>query len=196
MKAPYLLKTVLPPDEHLALQNLAMNLWSTDKSTYDKGFGRHQWTIWDNTHGPAIEPLRRFHEMLLPLAKEEFESETLVPSWCLLSIYEGEEAKLWKHVDDNACTYHINYTIFHKTPWDFYVEGEKFQAEENDAVISYGNDQLHWREEFPDPKHNLVANAFFFYTEPDHWFFKHGPQFLYTDIRKPVEGKETIKESM
>lgn len=196
MKPAYLLKTVLPPDEHLALQNLAMNLWSTDKSTYDKGFGRHQWTIWDNTHGPAIEPLRRFHEMLLPLAREEFESETLIPSWCLLSIYEGEEAKLWKHVDDNACTYHINYTIFHKTPWDFYVEDEKFQAEENDAVISYGNDQLHWREEFPDPEHNLVANAFFFYTEPDHWFFKHGPQYLYTDIRKPVEGKEPIKESM
>lgn len=196
MKPAYLLKTVLPPDEHLALQNLAMNLWSTDKSTYDKGFGRHQWTIWDNTHGPAIEPLRRFHEMLLPLAREEFESETLVPSWCLLSIYEGAEAKLWKHVDDNACTYHINYTIFHKTPWDFYVEDEKFQAEENDAVISYGNDQLHWREEFPDPEHNLVANAFFFYTEPDHWFFKHGPQYLYTDIRKPVEGKEPIKESM
>jgi hypothetical protein len=196
VKAPYLLKTILPPDEHLALQNLAMNLWSTDKGTYDKGFGRHQWTIWDNTHGPAIEPLRRFHEMLLPLAREEFESETLVPSWCLLSIYEGPEAKLWKHKDDNACTYHINYTIFHKTPWDFYVEGEKFQAEENDAVISYGNDQLHWREEFPDPKHNLVANAFFFYTEPDHWFFKHGPQYLYTDIRKPVEGKETIKETM
>lgn len=196
MKPAYLLKTVLPPEEHLALQNLAMNLWSTDKSTYDKGFGRHQWTIWDNTHGPAIEPLRRFHEMLLPLAKEEFESETLMPSWCLLSIYEGEEAKLWKHVDDNACTYHINYTIFHKTPWDFYVEDEKFQAEENDAVISYGNDQLHWREKFPDPEHNLVANAFFFYTEPDHWFFKHGPQYLYTDIRKPIEGKEPIKETM
>jgi hypothetical protein len=187
MKPAYLLKTVLPPDEHLALQNLAMNLWSTDKSTYDKGFGRHQWTIWDNSHGPAIEPLRRFHEMLLPLAKEEFESETLMPSWCLLSIYEGKEAQLWKHKDDNACTYHMNYTIFHKTPWDFYVEGKRFQPEENDMVISYGNDQEHWREDFPNPETNLVANAFFFYVEPDHWFFKEGPQYLYTNIRKQNE---------
>lgn len=196
MKTPYLLKTVFPPTEHLELQNLAMNLWSTDKSTYDESFGRHQWTIWDNTHGTNIEPLRKFHEKLLPLAREEFESETLLPSWCVLSVYEGNKAKLWKHKDDNACTYHINYTIFHKTPWDFYVEDIKFQAEENDAVISYGNDQEHWREDFPNPENNLVANAFFFYTEPDHWFFKHGPQYLYTDIRKKNTKEKTKIETM
>jgi hypothetical protein len=77
----------------------------------------------------------------------------------------------------------MNYTIFHKTPWDFYVEGIKFQPEENDAVISHGNAQEHWREEFPNPETNLVANAFFFYVEPDHWFFTKGPQHLYTGIR-------------
>lgn len=173
----------MPEKEHKELQSLAMNLWATDKSTFDEGFGRHQWAIWDGTHRENTEPLKRFHEMLLPLAREEFESETLLPSWCLISIYEGEKARLWKHKDDNACTYHINYTIFHKTPWDFYVEGVKFQPEENDAVISYGNDQEHWREEFPNPATNLVANAFFFYTEPDHWFFTEGPQYLYTGIR-------------
>ena len=173
-----------------------MHLWATQKNTFEPGFGRHQWAIWDGTHGENIEPLRRFHEMLLPLAREEFESNTLVPSWCLLSIYETDQARLWKHVDDNACTYHINYTIFHKTPWDFYVEGEKFQPEENDAVFSYGNDQQHWREEFPNPENNLVANAFFFYTEPDHWFFKHGPQYLYTDIRKTITTEEPKQEMM
>jgi hypothetical protein len=196
MKTPYLLENVLPATEHKELQNLAMKLWSTDKSTYDESFGRHQWTIWDNTHGTNIEPLRKFHEMLLPLAREEFESETLLPSWCVLSIYEGDKAKLWKHKDDNACTYHINYTIFHKTPWDFYVEGIKFQAKENDAVISYGNDQEHWREDFSSPETNLVANAFFFYTEPDHWFFKHGPQYLYTDIRKTISKEKTKIENI
>lgn len=183
MKRPYLLKNVLPQEEHKALQNLTMNLWANDKSTFDESFGRHQWAIWDGNHGQNVEPLRRFHEMLLPLAKEEFQSETLMPSWCLISVYEGDNAKLWKHKDDNACTYHINYTVFHKTPWDFYVEGERFQPEENDAVISYGNDQEHWREDFPSRETNLVANAFFFYVEPDHWFFTEGPQYLYTNIR-------------
>ena len=95
MKPPYLLKTVLPPAEHRELQSLAMSLWATDKSTFDEGFGRHQWTILDGTHKPEVEPLRRFHEMLLPLAKEEFQSETLLPSWCLISIYEGSKARLW-----------------------------------------------------------------------------------------------------
>jgi hypothetical protein len=183
MKAPYLLKNVLPPRDHEELKLFAFNLWENDKSTFDESFGRHQWTIWDGTHKENIEPLRKFHEMMLPLAREEFESETLVPSWCLISVYQGDKARLWKHKDDNACTYHINYTIFHRTPWDFYVEGTKFQPEENDAVMSNGNDQEHWREEFPNPKTNLVANAFFFYTEPDHWFFKEGPQYLYSGIR-------------
>jgi hypothetical protein len=196
MKDPYLIKNVFSAEKHKELQSLAMFLWSTDKSTFDEGFGRHQWTIWDKTHKENVEPLREFHEALLPLARREFRSDTLVPSWCLISVYEGEKARLWKHKDDNACTYHINYTIFHKTPWDFYVEGVRFQPEENDAVMSYGNDQEHWREEFPNPNNNLVSNAFFFYTEPDHWFFKHGPQYLYTHIRKNTNSNNTMMESM
>ena len=183
IKKPHLLTSIFSDKEHKDLQNFAMNLWANDKSTYDKAFGRHQWAIWDNTHLTSVEPLRKFHESLLELARKEFESKTLLPSWCVLSIYEGKEARLWKHVDDNACTYHINYTVFHKTPWDFYVEGEKFSPNENDAVLSYGNEQEHWREAFPNPENNLVVNAFFFYVEPDHWFFTKGPQYLYTDIR-------------
>ena len=182
-KEPYLLKNVLSIENHKEIKDLAMNLWLTDKSAYDKDFGRHWWGISDNAYEEKLEPLKKIHEILLPLAKKEFESETLLPSWCAISIYEGDKARLWKHKDDNACTYHINYTIFQKTPWDFYVEGKKFEPEENDAVISYGNDQEHWRDEFPDPETNIVANAFFFYVEPDHWFFKHGPQYLHTDIR-------------
>ena len=189
MKDPYLLENIFPDKEYRELRDLALSLWASDKSTYDSSFGRHQWAIWDGTHKPEVEPLRKFHEMLLPLARQEFESETLLPSWCLISAYEGKEARLWKHKDDNACTYHINYTIFNKTPWDFYVEGNRFSPKPNDAVLSYGNDQEHWREEFPDPENNLVFNAFFFYTEPDHWFFTEGPQYLYSHIRASKENE-------
>ncbi len=183
MKDPFLLTNIFPEDQKMALKHLAFSLWENDKSTFDPSFGRHQWAVWDGTHKPEVEPLKQFHEALLPLAREEFNSETLVPSWCMISMYEGEQAKLWKHKDDNACTYHINYTISHRTPWPFYVEGIEFNPGENDAVFSYGNDQEHWREEFPDPTRNMVANAFFFYTEPDHWYFTEGPQYLYTGIR-------------
>ena len=192
MKKAYMLKNVLETHELKNLQNYALHMWANDKSTYSEAFGRHQWTVWGENIPEHMKPLQRFHDMLLPLAKKEFESETLKPSWCLLSIYEGEKANLWKHVDDNACTYHINLTVFHKTAWDFYVEGEKFSPEENDAVISYGNDQEHWREDFTDPKHNLVVNAFFFYCEPDHWYFTEGPNYLFSTIRKKEDPNKDI----
>jgi len=184
MKRPYLIKNVLSKEELNNLQSYAMRLWANDKSTHNEDFGRHAWNVWGDNIPPKLKTLQNLHESLLPLAKKEFESETLKPSWAVLSIYEGEKARLWKHKDDNACTYHIKLTIFHKTPWDFFVEGERFSPEENDAVISYGNDQEHWREDFPNPHNNLVVNAFLFYCEPDHWYFTKGPNYLFTDIRK------------
>jgi hypothetical protein len=184
IKDPYLIQNVLSDQDLSTLSDYAFKLWETDKSTYNEGFGRHQWAIWGNDLPEKLLPLKYIHTKLTKLAKKEFDSETLKPSWCLLSIYEGKEAKLWKHKDDNACTYHINLTLISKTPWDFYVEGEKFTPVPNEAVISYGNDQEHWREQFPDPENNLVCNAFFFYCEPEHWYFTKGPSYLYTDIRK------------
>lgn len=191
MKKPYLIKNVLSKEELNNLQSYAMRLWANDKTTYSEDFGRHAWNVWGDKIPAKLKTLQDLHESLLPLAKKEFESETLKPSWAVLSIYEGEKARLWKHKDDNACTYHINLTIFHKTPWDFFVEGERFSPEENDAVISYGNDQEHWREDFPNPNNNLVVNAFLFYCEPDHWYFTEGPEYLYTDIRKTKTKTDT-----
>jgi hypothetical protein len=196
MKDPYLIKNVFSETDFKVLQEYATNLYQRDKTTFDKGFGRHQWALWGNSTPEYLLPLKYFHNKLLPTAKKEFGSETLKPSWCLLSIYEGTEARLWKHKDDNACTYHINLTVFAKTPWDFYVEGEKFTPVENEAVISYGNDQEHWREEFPDPENNIVCNAFFFYCEPEHWYFTEGPQYLYTNIRKSLNDENSTMSKM
>lgn len=196
MKNPYLIKNVFNETDFKVLQEYAMNIYQRDKTTFDKGFGRHQWAVWEKTIPEHLLPLKYFHNKLLPIAKKEFGSETLKPSWCLLSIYEGTEARLWKHKDDNACTYHINLTVFAKTPWDFYVEGEKFTPVENEAVISYGNDQEHWRENFPDPETNIVCNAFFFYCEPDHWYFTEGPQYLYTNIRKSLNDENSTMVKM
>lgn len=193
MKNPYLLKDVLGEQDFAVLQKYAMNIYERDKTTFDKGFGRHQWALWGDYIPEHVLPLKYFHNKLLPIAKKEFNSDTLKPSWCLLSIYEGKDAKLWKHKDDNACTYHINLTVFAKTPWDFYVEGEKFTPQNNEAVMSYGNEQEHWREDFPDPENNLVCNAFFFYCEPDHWYFTEGPQYLYTHIRKDNEASSQMR---
>jgi alkylated DNA repair dioxygenase AlkB len=174
VKEPFIVKNILPPEELKRFQQHAMMLWAT-KPNYDNSFGRHQW------HGDPV--VNEFHEKLTEVAREYFESPTLMPSWALMSTYEGEAAKLWKHKDDNACTYHIDLCVFQKTPWGIFAEDKEYILEENDGLFMYGNDQEHWREAFPNPETNLVCNAFFFFCEPDHWYFTEGPEYLYTHIR-------------
>lgn len=174
IKDPFILENVLDEDTLRRLQRYAMKMWS-ESQVYDESFGRHQFA---NT-----EALKVVHEMLTNVAREYFESDTLKPTWCLLGIYEGKEAKLWKHKDDNACTYHIDLCVFQKEGWDLWAEGKPYMLKENDALLMYGNDQEHWREAFPNPETNLVCNAFFFFCEPDHWYFTEGPDYLYTHIR-------------
>lgn len=183
MKDPYIVKDVLEFSDFIKLKNKVLELWENDKTTYDKGFGRHQWAVWGNEIPEILLPIKDYHIKLTEFARKEFESSTLIPSWCMVAVYEGDQARLWKHKDDNACTYHINLTVASKIPWDFYVEDKKFTPMENDAVLCYGNEQEHWRESMPDKENNMVANVFFFYCEPDHWYFTEGPQYLYTNIR-------------
>ena len=178
IKDPFIVKSILSDADLKSLQRHTMNLW-VHSPAYEVGFGRHQY------HGN--EEVDRIHHLLTDVAREYFDSPTLMPSWALLSIYEGKEAKLFKHKDDNACTYHIDLSVFQKDGWDLWVEvnGEDkpYMLQENEGLFMYGNDQMHWREAFPNPETNLVANAFFFFCEPDHWFFEHGPEYLETHIR-------------
>jgi len=175
MKESFIVKNILPQDKLKEIQRYAMMMWST-RPNYDHSFGRHQWANTDE--------LKNLHNLLLELAREYFEEQDILPSWSLMSIYEGPEAKLWKHKDDNACTYHINLCIFQKTPWDLWVEGKPYTLMENDALFTYGNDQEHWRESFPNPENNMVCNIFLFYCKPDHWYFTEGPEYLNNVIRK------------
>jgi hypothetical protein len=174
IKEPKIEKGMLDTYTLRKFQKYAMSLW-INSGDYDSGFGRHNWA---NT-----PELNEIHAMFTERAKEFFESDTLKPSWNLLVVYEGRDAKLWKHKDDNACTYHIDFCVFQKESWDLWVEDKPYTLEENDGLYMYGNDQEHWRSPFPNPKSNLVCNAFFFFCEPDHWYFTEGPQYLYTHIR-------------
>jgi hypothetical protein len=178
MQDPFIVQNILPEEDLKNIQKYALNMWINNPN-YDNAFGRHQWA---NT--PELVDL---HNKLTDLAREYFERPDIKPSWCLLSIYEGKEAKLWKHKDDNACTYHIDFCVFQKTAWDLWVENndesKPYTLQENDGLFMYGNDQLHWREKFPNPETNLVCNAFFFFCEPDHWYFTEGPDYLNTHIR-------------
>lgn len=150
------------------------------------GFSR--WVISD-TESPELQ---HYAYLLTPLARQLFESDYLLPTYTLFSHYEGPNARLHKHKDDNACTYTIDMCLYQNHSWDLYVEGNPYTLTPNQALAYYGNDQEHWREEFTEPETNHVAMIFFHFAEPNHWFFTKGPDYL-SVVRNQLSEEEWAK---
>mgnify|MGYP003135262775 FL=1 len=135
------------------------------KFDYNEYFGRYGATteVW--------KPLMPYFARSLPLAREIFGSETLMPSYALAVHYMGDQAKLVNHKDDNACTYTLDLSLYYQDPWDLVIEDRSYDLKPNQALAFYGEDQEHWRNDFPNPETNYYGAVFFHYVEPDHWFF-------------------------
>ena len=122
--------------------------------------------------GDATDPiLKEFAELLLPLAKDIFQSATLASSYSLFAEYSGETISLYKHKDSNACTYTIDLVLYQDKQWGLWIDGVEYLANENEAICFLGEDSIHWRETITDNKAK-IAVIFFHYVEPDHWWFK------------------------
>lgn len=155
---------LLPDDVFNQVKEFAFGL---DKAAlpYDRNLGR---VLFDG--GPLVDQIHR--QTLLPLVREHFGSSTILPSWHFGIWYFSKPgyrpSRLGKHTDDGPCTYSVNLCVYQKTPWDIYVENVKYALNENNGLIFNGEEQEHWREEFPDPENNEVCNIVFFYAEPEH----------------------------
>jgi len=147
---------------------------------FDPHFSRH---VADQND---VREMQYYFESLTSLAREIFDAPTLLPTYALFAQYSGENAKLWKHKDDNACTYTIDFCLYQNYAWDLWVEGNPYTLFPNEALAYYGNDQEHWRNNFPMPKKNKVAMIFFHFADEDHWYFKNGPDYVDSDIRKKM----------
>jgi hypothetical protein len=125
--------------------------------------------------------LKSYAEKLVPMAREFFESNTLLVSNVLTAHYFGK-GKLPKHVDNNACTYTLDLCLYQNEPWDIGVthdgQDSLYTLMPNEALAFYGNDQEHWRPDFPNPSSNQIGMVFFHFVEPDHWFFTKGKNWL------------------
>ena len=141
-----------------------------------------RWLIGNND--PVV---KRYHEILLPVAKKIFNSETLLPTNALFAEYTKTGAKLPKHFDANACTYTIDLCFYESHPWPLFIEGEPFFYKENEAVCFFGEEQEHWREELNE-ENIKIGVAYFHYVEPEHWFFTEGPEYV-DFIRKDYREK-------
>lgn len=171
MKDPDIIIDVLDQEDY---SRLIESIGDPKRFGYDPGFSRY-------CAGDGELPiLNELAEKLIPVAREKFSSTGLLPTYALFAHYEGQnpEPSLYKHKDDNACTYTIDMCVYQQNPWDLFVDDKAYRLHPNQALAYYGNDQFHWRESFPNPETNHVAMIFFHYAEPDHWYFTKGPEYL------------------
>lgn len=112
--------------------------------------------------------LKEIHERLMPMAKEIFGSDTLLPTYAIFSEYSGDAAYLDKHLDIGPCTYTIDICLYKGTDWPLFIEDKEYNWDPNEAIFFYPNNQLHWKEDFPDKDSNKVGLLFLHYVEPDH----------------------------
>ena len=183
IKDTMLINEVFTQEEFLRLKNTMYSLPKT-KESYDQGFNRYH----------VFDPiLLEYTKKALPIARKYFNSETLVPSYTLFSHYQGENPNLFKHKDDNACTYTVDMCVYQTNPWDLWVDDKPYTLFENQALAYYGNEQMHWREKFPHGKEDFVAMVFFHFVEPDHWWVTKGPRYIDV-IRKNITEEEFLNE--
>lgn len=183
IKDPMFIDQVFSKDDYNTLHK---NLFELEKRKewYDEGFGRYHY---------SSQLISDYAEKLVPMARELFESPSLVTSYSLFSHYEGQNANLFKHKDDNACTYTIDMCVYQNQPWDLWVNNKSYTLEPNQALAYYGNEQEHWREKFPNPESQHVAMVFFHFVEPDHWWVTKGPRYIDV-IRKNITEEDFLNE--
>lgn len=157
---PILLRETFPKEIRERLVNDCDLLVRRGKAEPDPEFGR----VISNDGR-----LYAYSEYLLPLVREVFQDNTILPSYNCWARYTGLNSNLPAHKDKNACTYTVDYCVQQHEPWPLYVEGEEYVLQENQSLIFMGEDQEHWREQFAPG--NMVEMIFFHFVRPDHWYF-------------------------
>jgi hypothetical protein len=104
-------------------------------------------------------------------ARKDFGSETLLPTYATVALYENDKSSLPFHYDSNACTYSYDVCLYSKEPWPVTIEGKDYVLKANQAIAMYGEDQFHGRPPFTPG--NKVLMLFLHYAEPDHWYFNY-----------------------
>lgn len=168
--APKIVKNLFPDEDFARFRDAMLSLDTSFKNQI--GFGRFAISSFDS------DIIKEFAEKSVPTARSVFNSPTLKHSYSLFCRYEGDKANLFKHKDNNACTYTLDMCVYYDVNWGLFVEDVEYFTEPNEALAYYGNDQMHWRGPFPNPESNFVGVVFFHYTEPDHWFFTKGADYI------------------
>jgi hypothetical protein len=167
---PIIIKKLFDNELYYNLRNILQPI--AKSFDYHIEFGR-----WRTRGGPG-NILDGYAMSLLPLAKKIFNNNDIMFAYSAFVHYEGPDAKLIPHKDDNACTYTIDMCLYQTEPWDIYIQDKPYRLQENEAVAFYANDQKHWRNKFPNPDEQKVGMVFFHYVDPDHWCITKGKDYI------------------
>jgi hypothetical protein len=89
--------------------------------------------------------------------------------------HKGSTPYLWEHMDQLGTQYTIDVCI--ESPgvpnWGLIVDGERFDEEENSALLFMGQQQAHSRPPYPvdDPEAYIVL-LFGLLVSPEHWMYE------------------------
>jgi len=170
---PIKINDLLPPDKYQYLLNHLKEKVENKQYNYEDDMYRKV------ANSSVLDEIT---EYLLPVARKVFNSETLVPSYTLWSEYDNSRSNLLHHLDSNACTYTIDMCVYQDNEWPLWVENKEYHLEPNTALAYYGEDQVHWRDEFG--KDGVVAMIFFHFVEPDHWWFNYTEEWYKNEHAK------------
>lgn len=171
----HIIKDVFTTEQLLVIQEKI----KSSMRVVDKKFGRYTSSIRPSNgekddDSPLVLP-DEMHKRLYQLASDNF-SKTAKQSYIKSAKYSGflnPSPNLPAHLDDNACSYTIDLQLSSNVNWPIYINGEEFTLKDNWAVVYDGENDLHWREDFPNRNPmSFVHMIFFHFVEPEHWFFR------------------------
>lgn len=116
------------------------------------------------------EYLKNIHESMLPIAKELFKEDNMIPSYAIFSDY-GDLGDVSAHKDEGPCFFTIDLCLYENTPWPLYVDGVGYIPKENQAIMMNGSLQQHYRPAVKNPN-NRNGILLLHYAPPEHQFFR------------------------
>jgi hypothetical protein len=120
-----------------------------------------------------------FSKKLEPIAQKVFNDKTLKSTYSVYLDYNKPTSELPPHLDNNACTYTIDYSLSAKTPWGLIVGDTLYDCPVGDGLAFMGGHDFHARPPMPDPENNRVEVIMFHFAPVDHWYFTEGPDYVY-----------------
>lgn len=102
--------------------------------------------------------------------KKEYGKDIVVKDiGCMRFSSEYGVPKLLPHKDDYACQVVFDYQLRTNKKWDLFIEGNRIELEDNDAVVFEGEKTAHWREKIKFEDGEFVEMICFNCIGDGHW---------------------------